>query len=390
MNAVRTVTYKNVGPLYDECLDLDPRLTLVAATTPGAGCSTALRALWTTLTKCVGMVRGRVQLGLPPSIRVFNSRDVSPYKPCAEVGLQFRDGTKAVLTQPEPFASMTHGGESQLEFQVDGTDGLPRSVMYANAHSHLDWLRKSLRVAQEHNAAMQHIAGALFPGARLTFHDTEFNDGSTVRLVSEDGASTAIADLGDGERTILSWALALHLQLADLPAGTDGIPVIIDDFDAHQHPSQQRHFLNTFVNLFPGCQFVISTHSPILLGEVHAEQVRQLVKVTDPDDGAAQTLCWIPTYAYGQPVQTLLQDFFNTAERNQDTACKFHRLFELLEGRQSDTAERIDTLYRSLEEQLGGLDPDLVKVATVRHFKKLLAKGDRAADGAPQPERDGA
>lgn len=44
--------------------------------------------------------------------------------------------------------------------------------------------------------------------------------------------------------------------------------VLIDELDLHMHTSWQRKVLSVLKNTFPNIQFIITTHSPQILGEV--------------------------------------------------------------------------------------------------------------------------
>ena len=44
--------------------------------------------------------------------------------------------------------------------------------------------------------------------------------------------------------------------------------VLIDELDLHMHTSWQRKVLNVLRDTFPNIQFIITTHSPQILGEM--------------------------------------------------------------------------------------------------------------------------
>ena len=44
--------------------------------------------------------------------------------------------------------------------------------------------------------------------------------------------------------------------------------ILIDEIDLHMHPAWQRRILSVLRTLFPNVQFIITTHSPQILGEV--------------------------------------------------------------------------------------------------------------------------
>ena len=49
--------------------------------------------------------------------------------------------------------------------------------------------------------------------------------------------------------------------------------ILIDEIDLHLHPSWQRKICHALVKTFPNCQFVITTHSPQILGELKTDEI---------------------------------------------------------------------------------------------------------------------
>lgn len=97
--------------------------------------------------------------------------------------------------------------------------------------------------------------------------DILFKDGNGVRV--------ALEDLSDGFRSILSLSLELVRQLAshyerdhifEPSSGVVAAPgiVLIDEVDAHLHPSWQRVIGPRLRSLFPRFQFIVTTHSPLV------------------------------------------------------------------------------------------------------------------------------
>ncbi|CAI8703091.1 hypothetical protein EMIT0P291_100113 [Pseudomonas sp. IT-P291] len=46
----------------------------------------------------------------------------------------------------------------------------------------------------------------------------------------------------------------------------DGI-VLIDEVDLHLHPKWQRSLIRQLSETFPNCQFVLTTHSPLVISD---------------------------------------------------------------------------------------------------------------------------
>lgn len=52
--------------------------------------------------------------------------------------------------------------------------------------------------------------------------------------------------------------------------------VIIDEIENHLHPTMQRQILQDLINAFPNARFIVSTHSPLIIGSVKDSAVYAL------------------------------------------------------------------------------------------------------------------
>ena len=64
----------------------------------------------------------------------------------------------------------------------------------------------------------------------------------------------------------------------------DGL-VLIDEIELHLHPSLQQTVLQRFRNTFPGLQFIITTHSPIILSNFNAIDVTTKIIQLEKKEG---------------------------------------------------------------------------------------------------------
>ncbi len=90
------------------------------------------------------------------------------------------------------------------------------------------------------------------------------------------GVEVSVGDLSDGYRSILSLTFESIRQMAkafgpervfDPTDATRILPegvVIIDEVDAHLHPTWQQRIGRWFCEHFPNVQFIVSTHSPLV------------------------------------------------------------------------------------------------------------------------------
>lgn len=140
--------------------------------------------------------------------------------------------------------------------------------------------------------------GELLPhGARL-----ERVTSDAVVFIDGDGCETAVDQMSDGYRSILSLTFELIRQMV-LSYGPDlvfraireermeiDLPgvVAIDEVDAHLHPAWQKRIGPWFLKYFPKLQFFVTTHSPIICQAAGKGTVWRL-----PTPGSGETACRI-------------------------------------------------------------------------------------------------
>lgn len=87
--------------------------------------------------------------------------------------------------------------------------------------------------------------------------------------------------LSQGTQSIIQWLAHLLIGYAeyyDYPKNLDEKPgiLIIDEIDAHLHPSWQRRIIPALTNHLPSLQIFCSTHSPLMLAGLKEGQVQLL------------------------------------------------------------------------------------------------------------------
>jgi predicted ATP-binding protein involved in virulence len=100
--------------------------------------------------------------------------------------------------------------------------------------------------------------------------------------VSKDGdiSKLVINQLSSGEKNLLALVgdLTRRMYLANLegnPLDGNGI-VLIDEIDVHLHPKWQQKVVTRLREVFPNIQFVVTTHSPLVLSNVYSKHIRAI------------------------------------------------------------------------------------------------------------------
>ncbi len=183
--------------------------------------------------------------------------------------------------------------------------------------------------------------------------------------VKKNGDTFFLEQLSDGERGLLALVFDLTRRLAianpesDNPIAEGVALVLIDEIELHLHPKWQRDVLGRLRSVFQNCQFVVTTHSPLVLGEVEARCVRFL---EFQDDKVVATT---PTEAYGMDANRILLELMGAPVRNKQMEGELRALFELIDVEDFTQArEKI----AALEKQLGEHEPELTRAQSLITF----------------------
>lgn len=111
------------------------------------------------------------------------------------------------------------------------------------------------------------------------FTDLRIRRKPSLRMtVKKNATELNVLQLSDGEKCLLALVgdLARRLSLLNTdkenPLDGEGV-VLIDEIDLHLHPKWQRSVVTSLERTFPNCQFIITTHSPQVVGELPPEAV---------------------------------------------------------------------------------------------------------------------
>ena len=107
--------------------------------------------------------------------------------------------------------------------------------------------------------------------------------------IDEDGSKheLRIEQLSEGYKIVIAMVADLAARMAEAnpdmenPLNTSGI-VLIDEVDLHLHPRWQREILIQLTGVFPNLQFIVSTHSPVIV--VGAAEIAQVVNLNTIND----------------------------------------------------------------------------------------------------------
>lgn len=158
--------------------------------------------------------------------------------------------------------------------------------------------------------------------------------------IDKGNISLNVSQMSDGEKCTLALFgdLARRLTLANPdkedPLSGEGI-VLIDEIELHMHPSWQRKVLSVLRNTFPNIQFIITTHSPIVLSE--ADENYNLFFVDNKD---GKFMFQKNQQLNGYDANTVLEQFMNTRSMNEEMQHFIDSIYKDINQKKYEQAER--------------------------------------------------
>ena len=182
-------------------------------------------------------------------------------------------------------------------------------------------------------------------------------------VVTKDGSTLEIDQLSDGERTLLALVGDLARRLAMANPGdalNHEAVVMIDEVELHLHPGLQRDVVAGLRRTFPNVQFILTTHSPFVLGEVPAQSIRLLrnFKLETPTIETKD-----------EPIGNISRELQGTPERSREVDALLQKAHAACDAQDLPEAEK---QLAALRERVGASDPDVIRLESLLD---LLAPG---------------
>ena len=190
--------------------------------------------------------------------------------------------------------------------------------------------------------------------------------------VKKNGSTFYLEQLSDGERGLLALVFDLTRRLAianpdsDNPIAEGVALVMIDEIELHLHPKWQRQVIRKLCDVFRSCQFVITTHSPQVIGQVRAEKLRLL----SHDESGKVTLNPV-AQSFGMDSSWVLQNIMGVPARDYETEQKLSRVYDAIDEGKYGVAR---TFAEEMRVEIGDF-PDLQEAFALLDRFELLGQG---------------
>lgn len=211
-----------------------------------------------------------------------------------------------------------------------------------------------------------------FPITFLGVHEDE--DGLFPKFGTPSG-KLPLNVLSQGTQSIIHWLAHLLIGYAEyynFPPDFEEKPgiLIIDEIDAHLHPSWQRRIIPALTECFPKLQIFCSTHSPLMLAGLKAGQVQLLRR----DLGTSKvTVSRNESDIGGWTADEILRNFLDVpSPTDLATAGNVSRLQELRrkEKLSAEESEELEQLRHTVSQDL--LNNQVT--AEIERFAEILSK----------------
>lgn len=218
-------------------------------------------------------------------------------------------------------------------------------------------------------ALVNQALGAAIEGTKGLKYDLRQKSLLVEWTTSDESARqpTAFENLSDGQRAVIGLVAdiarrmcVLNPQLGqEVTRKTPGV-VLIDELDMHLHPRWQRILTGGLKRAFPEVQFIVASHSPQVLGELHPEEIILL-----RPSGTAH-----PQVSYGLTSSQVLEEIMGADARAPEVQKMLTEAFEVLERGELQAAR--DKLTE-LEAFASGI-PELAGAWALLRRKEVLGR----------------
>lgn len=183
-----------------------------------------------------------------------------------------------------------------------------------------------------------------------------------MELVFEDGSTRRWEELPAGYERLLSIVFDLAYRSFILNRGQKEDPfglVIIDEIDLHLHPSLEQDVLIRFRETFPKLQFILATHSPLVISNFAQDEHHKVIKMKYEQN----------EYTHEELTDTYGLDYNLTLDEYMDT-----RPYNIIIDELKEKYVRLKR--RGKEEEANGVKKRLSEIMSESRFEETMRQLD--------------
>ncbi|TKJ93280.1 ATP-binding protein [Paenibacillus sp. CFBP13512] len=244
--------------------------------------------------------------------------------------------------------ALTSGADFRVFFEwFRAQEDLENEIRVRTTKNYIDPLLNAVRKA----------IYSFLPG----FTDIQVSRYPLRMIIHKGNIPLEVNQLSQGEKCMLAMVgdLARRLAIAnpnlEEPLMGEGL-VLIDEIELHLHPSWQRKILDILTTTFPNLQFIVTTHSPQVLGETKKMNT-YILKWNENSISINKS-----ESLYGRDTNRILEDYMDSNSRDKVIDDKIKELFKMITHKNLDKAVEIQN---RLIEILGDEEPELIKADVI-------------------------
>lgn len=233
-------------------------------------------------------------------------------------------------------------------------------------------LKEAKKGEDEINTVRNAIIDALGPNGCNIINDIDirYNDGK-VYFYFIDGRESESELLSDGYRRLVNIVMDIAFRCALLNKTMYGDQcykythgtVIIDEIDEHLHPALQVRVLKALQKTFPKIQFIVSSHSPLVISSVESGPENVVYKLEY--DAKESVYTHRELNVYGMDASTIIEVFMDQSARDIDIDNRIKIIRELLDKGQIEDAKKS---LKQLTDISADGNPELTSLSTLISF----------------------
>ncbi len=193
-------------------------------------------------------------------------------------------------------------------------------------------------------------------------------DEAGLCLETKDGVNPPFEKLPAGYKRILYMALdiAYRSYILNASTNTEGI-VVIDEIDLHLHPALEQVVLQCFHDTFPSVQFVVTTHSPLVLTGIETADTDNCIYKMTPDFEVP--LEW--QNIHGVDYNQALEEDMDVSKRKPEIEALFKKAWKEVADKNTEAAKKT---VAELEAKTPADQIELVQLRAIIERIEIIGK----------------
>jgi len=173
-----------------------------------------------------------------------------------------------------------------------------------------------------------------------------------IKIETADGPIPLEA-VSQGMASLIGWTGVLMQRMYEIYEADENpleryALVLVDEIDAHMHPQWQQHLIPRLKQFFPRAQFVISTHSPLIVAGLSRNEI---IRFARNEEGKVETRKIAADMSIGYLDQILTSELFglsSTLDVETQLQVERYRILGAKEPKTEDERDEYEEIIRSL------------------------------------------